>query len=155
MNVVTTSRRRRRSVPSTPHGEANRAASGGDGEYIVFLGEHTEVVEPDWIEQLLLYAEMPGVGAVGPTITRPDGRVDAAGYAIGLYDPAAPVMRGFDASADGYYGSLSCAREVSAVGMECMLVAALDLRAARRLRAGLSPPVPGPRPLPSDRGAAA
>ena len=30
-------------------------------------------------------------------------------------------MRGFDADVDGYYGSLSCSREVSAVGEECML----------------------------------
>ena len=105
-----------------PGREANRAAARGGGEFIAFIGEDTEVIEPDWIEQLLLYAEMPGVGAVGPTITRPDERVDSAGYATGLYDPVAPVMRGFDAAADGYYGSLSCAREVSAVGMDCMLV---------------------------------
>ena len=65
---------------------------------------------------------MPGVGAVGPTLLHPDGRVSEAGIAIGLYDPATPVMRGFDAGGDGYYGSLSCAREVSAVGMGCMLV---------------------------------
>jgi GT2 family glycosyltransferase len=31
-------------------------------------------------------------------------------------------MRGFRADADGYYGSLCCAREVSGLGMECMLV---------------------------------
>ena len=105
-----------------PSRQANQAAAGGVGEFIAFLGEDTEIAEPDWIEQLLLYAEMPGVGAVGPILTRPDGRVESAGYAIGLYDPAAPVMRGLDAEADGYYGSLSCAREVSAVGMDCMLV---------------------------------
>jgi GT2 family glycosyltransferase len=65
---------------------------------------------------------MPRVGAVGPATTRPDGRVDAAGWAIGLYDPAAPVMRGFPGDADGYYGSLSCAREVSAVGIDCLMI---------------------------------
>ena len=108
--------------PFNPGRQANQAASRGHGEFIAFLGEDTEMVEPDWIEQLLLYAEIPGVGAVGPTLTRPDGRVDSAGYAIGLYDPAVPVMRGFDAETDGYYGSLSCAREVSAVSMECMLM---------------------------------
>jgi GT2 family glycosyltransferase len=102
--------------------QANLAAGRGDGEFILFLGEETEVVERDWIEQLLLYGEMPGVGAVGPTQIRPDGRVSAAGVAIGLYDPTTPVMEGFDAGEDGYYGALSCAREVSAVGMECMLV---------------------------------
>jgi GT2 family glycosyltransferase len=101
---------------------ANLGASRSHGEYLAFLGEDTEVLGPDWLEQLLLYAEMPGVGAVGPTITRPDGHVAAAGVAIGLYDPAVPAMRGFDAGGDGYYGSLSCAREVSAIGMDCMLV---------------------------------
>jgi glycosyltransferase involved in cell wall biosynthesis len=115
VDVVTTSRR-------SPGREANLAARRGDGEFIAFLGERTEALESDWIEQLLLYAEMPGVGAVGPTLVRPDGRVSAAGFAIGLYDPAAPVMEGFDAEGDGYYGALACAREVSAVGMECMLV---------------------------------
>jgi O-antigen biosynthesis protein len=108
--------------PFNPGRQANLAAGRGDGEFIVFLGEQTEVVEPDWIEQLLLYAELPGVGAVGPTIVHPDGRVSAAGVAIGLYDPAAPVMRDFESDGDGYYGALSVAREVSAVGMECMLV---------------------------------
>ena len=121
VDVVVPSRRNAEG-PFNPGREANLAAARGSGEFIVFCGEQTEALEPDWIEQLLLYAEMPGVGAVGPTLTRPDGRVDSAGYAIGLYDPASPVMRGFPGDADGYYGSLSCAREVSAVGMECMLV---------------------------------
>jgi GT2 family glycosyltransferase len=84
------------------------------------------VVEPDWIEQLLVYAEMPGVGAAGPALVHPDGRVSVAGFAIGLDDPAAPVMRGFDADSDGYYGSLACAREVSALGMGCLLVSRSD-----------------------------
>jgi cellulose synthase/poly-beta-1,6-N-acetylglucosamine synthase-like glycosyltransferase len=101
---------------------ANLGASRARGEYLVFLGDDTEVVDPDWIEQLLLYAGMPDVGAIGPTLTHPDGRVDAAGFATGLYDPAVPAMRGFEAGGDGYYGSLCCAREVSAVGMECMLI---------------------------------
>jgi O-antigen biosynthesis protein len=105
-----------------PAMQANAAARRAAGEYLVFLGEDTEVLEPDWIERLLLYAELPNAGAVGPTLVRPDGLVDAAGYAIGLSDPAAPVMRGFPADGDGYYGSLPCAREVSAVGMECMLL---------------------------------
>jgi O-antigen biosynthesis protein len=115
VDIVTPGRR-------NPGRQANLAASRGDGEFIVFLGEQTEVVEPDWIEQLLLYAEMPGVGAVGPTLLHPDGRVSTAGVAIGLYDPAAPVMHGIEGDGDGYYGALSCAREVSAVGMDCMLV---------------------------------
>jgi GT2 family glycosyltransferase len=108
--------------PFHPARLANLGALTADGEYLIFLDEDTEVTDSDWIERLLLYAELPGVGAVGPTLTRPDGLVDAAGFAIGLYDPAAPAMRGLPADGDGYYGSLACAREVSAVGMDCMLI---------------------------------
>jgi GT2 family glycosyltransferase len=115
VDIVTIARR-------NPGRQANLAAGRGDGEFLVFIGEQTEVVEPDWIEQLLLFGEMPGVGAVGPTLLNPGGRVSAAGLAIGLDDPAAPVMRGLDRDADGYYGALSCAREVSALGMGCLLV---------------------------------
>lgn len=101
---------------------ANRGAARAGGEFLVFLTEDTEVTEPDWLEQLMLYAELPGVGVVGPTLIQPDGRVAAAGFAIGLYDPVAPAMRGFDAEGDGYYGSLACAREVASIGIGCMLV---------------------------------
>jgi len=105
-----------------PGRQANLAAREGTGELIVFLGPETEMAGEDWIDQLLTHAEMPGVGAVGPTLLRPDGRVSASGFAIGLADPATPVMRGFEADSDGYYGALCCAREVSALGIGCMLV---------------------------------
>jgi len=109
---------------------ANLGARRAKGEYLVFLSEDTEVLKQDWIEQLLLFAEMPGVGAVGPALTHPDGQVAAAGIAIGLYDPAVPAMRGFPADGDGYYGSLSCAREVSAMTLSCGITP--DERTLRR-----------------------
>lgn len=100
----------------------NLGAARASGEYLLFLGEDVEIVEPDWIGQLLLHASLPGVGAVGPLLTRPDGRVEQAGVAIGLRDPASPMLAGFPADGDGYYGALPCAREVSALSAECLLV---------------------------------
>jgi GT2 family glycosyltransferase len=108
--------------PFNPGRLANRGAARSNAEFLLFLGEDAEITEPDWVEQLLLYSQLPSVGAVGPTLVHPDGRVSAAGIAIGLYDPAVPAMRGFGGGGDGYYGSLSVPREVSAIGMECMLV---------------------------------
>jgi GT2 family glycosyltransferase len=109
-----------------PGRSANLGAARARGEWLLFLGEDVEVTEPDWIERLLAHAELPAVGAVGPTLTRPDGLVDEAGLAIGLYDPVVPAMQGFDADSDGYYGSLSCAREVSSLGMDCLLIRRAD-----------------------------
>lgn len=121
-------------VPGDPgafrRGRANnRAAAAAGGEYLLFLDEDVEVVEPDWIEQLVLHASLPGVGAAGPLLAKPDGLVDQAGVAIGLRDPASPMLAGFPAGGDGYYGSLPCAREVSALGAECLLMRRADFEA--------------------------
>jgi len=107
----------------------NLGAAAGSGEFLLFLGEDVEVADPDWIEQLLLHAGLPGVGAVGALLARPDGLVDQAGVAIGLRDPASPMLSGFPADGDGYYGALPCAREVSALGAECLLVRKADFDA--------------------------
>ena len=109
-----------------PGRAANLGAARSSGEWLLFLGEDVEVTERDWIQRLLAHAELPGVGAVAPALTRPDGRVGEAGLAIGLYDPVVPAMQGFPADSDGYYGSLSCAREVSALGMDCLLIRRSD-----------------------------
>ena len=109
-----------------PGRAANLGAARSSGEWLLFLGEETEVTERDWIQRLLAHAELPGVGAVAPALTLPDGRVEEAGLAIGLYDPVVPAMQGFPADSDGYYGSLSCAREVSALGMDCLLIRRSD-----------------------------
>jgi glycosyltransferase involved in cell wall biosynthesis len=107
----------------------NLGAAAASGGYLLFLGEDLEIVEPDWIEQLLLHARLPGVGAVGPLLARPDGLVEQAGVAIGLRDPASPMLSGFPADGDGYYGALPCAREVSALSAECLLLSRAELEA--------------------------
>ncbi len=121
-------------VPGEPgafrRGRANNlGAAAAGGEWLIFLGEDLEIVEPDWIERLLLHASLPGVGAVGPLLSRPDGLVDQAGVAIGLHDPASSMLAGFPADGDGYYGALPCAREVSALSSDCLLVTRRELEA--------------------------
>jgi GT2 family glycosyltransferase len=100
----------------------NAGARQASGDYLLFLAPDSEVVEPDWLAQLVLHAALPEVAAVGPKLVRPDGKVEQAGFAIGLRDPAAPMLAGAPAAGDGYYGALPCSREVSALSAECMLV---------------------------------
>ena len=111
-------------VPFSGHFNYSRAnnlgVSKAAGEYLVLLNNDTEVITPDWLEELLYYLAMPDVGAVSPLLLYPNRSVQHAGVVLGMRGTADHIMRGFPADSDGYFGSLSCAREVSAVTAACM-----------------------------------
>ncbi len=102
----------------------NFGARSAKGEYLIFLNNDTEIVTKDWIEHLLYYVEQPDVAAAGPLLLYPDKTVQHAGVVLGLRGTADHVMRYHHPEWDGYAGSLSCAREVSAVTAACMMVQA-------------------------------
>ena len=90
-------------------------------EFLVWIDGDLEVLTPDWIETLLMYCEQPDVACASPLVTR-EGRVWCAGLVLGMNEAVGPVMRGLAQDSDGYAGSLSCSREVSAVSGECMMI---------------------------------
>ena len=98
----------------------NLGVAKAGGEYLVLLNNDTEVITADWLEELLYYLAMPDVGAVSPLLLYPNRSVQHAGVVLGMRGTADHIMRGFPADSDGYFGSLSCAREVSAVTAACM-----------------------------------
>ncbi|MBE7217442.1 MAG: glycosyltransferase [Caulobacteraceae bacterium] len=108
----------------------NAGAAAARGEHLVFLNNDTEVLQADWLRRLQLYLEDPRVGAVGPVLLYPDRTVQHAGVVLGARGTADHVMRRFPAHVDGYAGSLSTAREVSAVTAACLMI-------PRRLFVGL------------------
>jgi GT2 family glycosyltransferase len=100
----------------------NRMAEHARGDYLLLLNNDTEIVQPNWLDTLLLYAEQDDVGAVGPMLLYGDGTVQHAGVILGPRGTADHVMRGFPGDSDGYAGSLQAAREVTAVTGACLLV---------------------------------
>ena len=112
----------RAGVERTAASALNAAVAAVTGELLVFLHDDVEVIDPGWLDQLALLASVEGVGAVGPLLLRPDGRVHHAGLAITPDGTAVPVMRGLPADGDGHEGSLCCVREVEAVTAACLMV---------------------------------
>ncbi|MGB3514339.1 MAG: glycosyltransferase, partial [Microcoleaceae cyanobacterium] len=100
----------------------NLAAKTAKGEYFIFLNTNLEVVTEDWQRHLLYYAEKSDIGAVGGLLIFPDGIVEHAGIVLGKSGKVDYLMRGFPSNHDGYAGSLVCAREVSAVSRDCLMV---------------------------------
>ena len=85
------------------------------------MNNDIEVLSSSWIDQFLYYLEQPDVGAVGALLLFPDGTIQHGGVAIGCRGTADHVLR-CTPDSDGYAGSLSCAREVSAVTAACLMM---------------------------------
>lgn len=94
-----------------------RAATG---HVIVSLAGDLVVETADWLEHLLFDCELTGVACVTPVVLAVDGRVSSAGLVLSTDGAVRPAMNGWRAGSDGYAGSLSCVREVSAVSGSCL-----------------------------------
>lgn len=103
--------------------EINNVGAGQSrGDYLILLNNDTEIIDKDWIKKMLYYAKQKDVGAVGPMLIYPDNKVQHAGVVLGFRGTADHIMRGFPDNVDGYFGSLCCAREVSAVTAACIMI---------------------------------
>ena len=69
--------------PSTDLAVRNAGAAVASG-YLVFLENDLQFVSPDWLEELLRWAQRPDVGIVGPKVVNPSGAVKHAGIAVTL-----------------------------------------------------------------------
>ena len=94
------------------------------GEYVVFLRSMISIVESQWMEELLMYAQRSDVGAVGAKIYNTDDTVKECGLIIGGGEGGI-VMRsheGVPKSSGGYMGKLFYAQNVGAVSDLCMMI---------------------------------
>ncbi len=98
----------------------NLGVEAATGDLVLLLNNDTEVLSDGWLSDLEAHARLPGVGVVGPLLVYPDGTVQHGGVALGMRGTADHLMRGFRADSDGLAGSLSCAREVTAVTAAAM-----------------------------------
>ncbi len=92
------------------------------GDYILLLNNDTEVISPDWIQEMLMFAQRADVGAVGAKLYYPDGTIQHAGIGLGLLHLAGHYFRGFGAEDPGYMGRLCYAQDMSAVTAACMMI---------------------------------
>lgn len=94
------------------------------GEYLLLLNNDTEVITPDWMEELLMYAMRKDVGAVGAKLYYPDKTIQHAGIVIGLgaHRTAGHTHYRIPEANVGYMGRLCYAQDVTAVTGACMMV---------------------------------
>ena len=92
------------------------------GEFLIFLNNETEVITPNWIENMLEHAQRKDIGAVGAKLYYPDGRIQHAGVILGLWGLAGHHHSGFPKDDQGYMWRLKIIQNFSAVAGDCMMM---------------------------------
>lgn len=99
----------------------NFAVRQAEGDMLCLLNDDTEVISPDWLEEMAGYLLRPGVGVVGAKLYYPDGRVQHAGVTVGPGGCANHLHAGLGRDEPGYCGRALLAQEYSAVTAACLL----------------------------------
>ncbi len=100
----------------------NLGVRESSGKYVLLLNNDTEIISPDWIGEMVMFAQREDVGAVGAKLYYPDDTIQHAGLGIGLLTLAGHYFRGFPRQHPGYMGRLIYAHNVSAVTAACVMM---------------------------------
>ncbi len=98
----------------------NLGAVRSEGEHLLLLNDDIEVTTPDWIERMVMYAGLDGVGAVGGRLLWGDGRLQHVGVG---FDDGLPGhhYHGFAGDFRGYAHAVVIARDCLAVTAACLM----------------------------------
>lgn len=100
----------------------NFAAKQSTAELLLFLNNDTEVLNDDWLSELVRWAQLKDIGAVGAKLLFPDRTVQHAGIIVGLGGIANHAYYLEPESSVRYYNHLNCVKNYSAVTGACLMV---------------------------------
>ena len=100
----------------------NYAVSLAQGEIIGLINNDIEVINSDWLHEMVSHAVRPGVGAIGAKLLYSDNTIQHAGFILGLGGLAGHSHKYFDENSWGYYHRPRLAQTLSAVTAACLLV---------------------------------
>ena len=100
----------------------NFAAEHAQGEVIGLINNDVEVINEDWLTELVSHACRPQVGCVGAKLYFSDGALQHAGVILGIGGVAGHSHKYFAQHAHGYFSRLEVVQNLSAVTGACLLV---------------------------------
>ena len=100
----------------------NRGVAAARGEYVLLLNNDTEVISPDFIEEMLGYLQRPEVGVVGTKLYFRDGLTQHAGVLVGPHGAVSHPNQDFPPLREGYLSRAVRPGNFSAVTGACQMV---------------------------------
>jgi GT2 family glycosyltransferase len=100
----------------------NLAAKDATGEFLCCLNNDVEIIQDDWLEEMISFAQLPGVGCVGARLWYPNGDIQHAGIILGMGGIAGHPHKGLSKGSTGYFNRAIHHQSLSAVTAACLVV---------------------------------
>jgi len=100
----------------------NLAVAAATGDYVCLMNNDIEVVTPDWVQEMLSFAQQPDVGCVGAKLWYPDGTLQHGGVLVGFHGAAGHLHKALPRGEAGYHYRACLHQALSAVTAACLLV---------------------------------
>lgn len=94
------------------------------GEYLLLLNNDVEIINPEWLTEMLMQTSRPGVGLCGAMLYYPDDTIQHAGVVTGLGGYAGHSHKYKKRGGSGYMFRAATVQDFSAVTAACLLVRA-------------------------------
>ena len=99
----------------------NFAVSKGSSDYVALINNDIEVIDVDWLTQMMVWATQDKVGIVGAKLLIGNGKVQHAGVTIGMGNAAGHIHRLEDGDAPGYQLRCLATQNMMAVTAACLV----------------------------------
>jgi len=100
----------------------NFAVEKVSGELLGFLNNDIEVINDDWLSEMVSHAVREDVGAVGARLWYPDDSLQHGGVVLGLGGVAGHAMKYLPKTAKGYNARAVLVQNYSAITAACLVV---------------------------------
>ncbi len=102
----------------------NFGRKAAKGDYLLLLNNDVEVINREWLTELLMQASRPGVAMCGAMLYYPDDTIQHAGIVTGLGGYAGHSHKYRPRTSGGYMFRAATVQDFSAVTAACLLVRA-------------------------------
>jgi glycosyltransferase involved in cell wall biosynthesis len=100
----------------------NYAAKQAHGEILGLINNDVEIINGDWLSEMVSHVVRADIGCVGAKLYYPDGTLQHAGVVLGIGGVAGHSHKYFPGASNGYFGRLRTTHNVSAVTGAARLV---------------------------------
>ena len=111
----------------------NTGYRSASGELLLFLNNDIEILDPGWLDELVRWGQLPGVGGVGTKLLYPDGQIQHAGVIVGMHHPYGLIYNKAPEGTWGVFGSPDVYRNYAAIMGACQLIRAGSLKRSAAL----------------------